>query len=72
LQQKTELQEAIDELWELMRIVKKSYNRGKKEVHCGVDWRVKNDEGKDSGVLHAQSVEAWKLAAGGKMKIEDS
>ena len=51
LQQQTELKSVIDELWELMQIPKQSYNRMKKAVHCGIIWKVKNDEGKDSGVL---------------------
>lgn len=69
MQQKIELQEAIDELWELMRIVKKSYSRGKKSFHCGVDWRVKNDEGKDNAAYGQQRTRVWDP---GKMKSEDT
>ena len=57
LQQQTELKGSIDELWKLMQIPKKSYNRVKQEYHCKVEWRVKNDEGKDSGV---QQHKVWK------------
>jgi hypothetical protein len=45
------LEKAIDELWGLMQISKKRYNRMKKAFHCGDYWRVKNSEGKDSGAL---------------------
>ena len=48
LQQKTELEKVIDEPRELMQMPKKSYKRMIKTVHYGVDWEVKNSEGKDS------------------------
>ena len=50
-QHKTKLNDVIDELWKLMKIPKKIYSRVKEEDHCKFEWRVKNDEGKDSGVL---------------------
>ena len=56
-QQGAELQSEIDELWKLMKIPKKSYNRVEWENHCKVEWRVKNDEGKDNGVLQHK---VWK------------
>ena len=52
MQQQTELKSAIAELWELMKIPKKSYSRVKQANHCKVEWRMKNEEGKDNGVLH--------------------
>lgn len=58
LQKKTELQEAIDELWELMQDPKKSYNRTKQVNHCKFEWRVNNYEIKDSGTLQHKM---WKL-----------
>lgn len=64
-QQKIELEEAIDELWELMQIPKKSYNRVK-QVHCGNVWRMKNDEGKNNGALQHK---IWKL---GRLQPEDN
>ena len=48
LQQKNEWEKDIDELWELMQMPKKSYNRMIKTIHYGVDWEVNNSEGKDS------------------------
>ena len=51
LQQQTELQEAIDELWSLMQMPKMSCRRMKKAVHCGIVWKVKNSEGRDNGEL---------------------
>ena len=41
-----------------MKIPKKSYSRVKQADHCKVEWRVKNDEGKDSGILQHK---VWKL-----------
>ena len=51
LKEQTKLKSAIDELWELMQIPKHSYNIMKKEVQCGIIWKVNNDEGKYNGVL---------------------
>ena len=56
-QQKTKLKDVIDELWKLMKIPKKSYNRVKQADHCRVEWRVRNEEGKDTGVLQHK---VWK------------
>jgi len=50
-QQQTEWENAIDELWKLMQILKKSYNRMKKEIHYVYDWEVENSEGRDNGSL---------------------
>ena len=62
---KTELEKAINELWELMQVPKKIYSRMIKTVHCGVDWEVKNSEGKDSGVLEHK---VWNL---GRMQLKN-
>lgn len=56
-QYRIELQEANDELWDLMRVPKKTYNRYKQVIHCKVGWRVNNVEGKDSRALHHK---VWK------------
>ena len=58
MQQKTELQEVLDELWELMQIPEKNYSRVKQLIHCGGVWRMKNNEGKDSGALQDK---VWNL-----------
>ena len=52
-----------------MQIPKKSYNRMKKEFHRGIIWKVKNDEGKDSGVLQHK---VWKPGRLQPKKNEDS
>ena len=44
---------------------KKSYKRMIKTVHYGVDWEVKNSEGKDSGVLEHK---VWNL---GRMQLNN-
>jgi hypothetical protein len=41
----------------LMQIPKESYSRVKKVIHCEDDWKVKNNEGKDSGALQHK---VWK------------
>ena len=63
LQQKTELQEAIDELWNLMQIPKMSCSKIKKEIHGGIVWKVKNNEGRDSGALQ------YKLWRPGRLQL---
>ena len=65
LQQKTELEKVIDEHRELMQMPKKRYKRMIKTVHYGVDWEVKNSEGKDSGVLEHK---VWNL---GRMQLNN-
>ena len=52
-----------------MEIPKKSYSRVKQEDHCKVEWRVKNDEGKDSGVLQHK---VWNHGRLHPKKNEDS
>lgn len=56
-QQRIELQEAIDEPWDLTQVPRKRYNRAKLGIHCKVGWRVNNVEGKESG---AQQHKVWK------------
>jgi hypothetical protein len=51
LQQETELQDEIDELWDLMQFSKGSYSRVKQTVQCEAELKVKNDEEKISGAL---------------------
>ena len=52
-----------------MKIPKKIYSRVKQAYHCKVEWRVKNDEGKDSGILQHK---VWKLGRLQPKKNEDS
>ena len=52
-----------------MQFAKKSYSRVKQGNKCEVRWRVKNDEGKDSGVLQHK---VWKLGRLQPKKNEDS
>ena len=59
------MQEVLDELWELMQIPEKNYNRVKQVIHCRVDWRMKNNEGKDSGALQHK---VWKP---GRLQLKD-
>ena len=68
-QQRTKLEDVIDELWQLMKIPKKRYSRIKQEDHCKVEWRVKNDEGKDNGVLQHK---VWQPRRLQPKKNEDS
>ena len=41
----------------MIQIPKKNYTRVKQANHCKVEWRLKNDEGKDNGVLQHK---VWK------------
>ena len=63
------MQEAIDELWELMQVPKKIYSRTKQVIHCKVKWRVNNDEIKDSGTLLHK---VWKLGRFQPKRNEDN
>ena len=51
------MQETIDGLWEFMQIPKKSYNKMRKVVHCGIFWKVNNNEGRSIGALQYK---VWK------------
>ena len=44
-----------------MQIPKKRYNKVKHAYQCKVKWRVKNDEGKDSGVLQHKVLKPRRL-----------
>jgi hypothetical protein len=45
---------------------KESYNKMKKVIHHGIDWRVKNSEGRDNGELQYKT---WKP---GRLQIKRS
>ena len=51
-----------------MKIPKKSYGRVKQADHYKVEWRVRNEEGKDNGVLQHQ---VWKPGRVQLKKNED-
>jgi len=45
LQQQIEIQETIDELWNLRQISKNIYSKMKEAAHCKEDWEVQKSEG---------------------------
>jgi hypothetical protein len=56
-EQQTELEKTIEDIWKLMQMPKKIYNKMREAVHCKDDWGVKNSEGEDSGALQYK---VWK------------
>jgi hypothetical protein len=57
LQQKSELEKAIAELWKLMQMPKERYNKIKQVIYCRNDWKVRNSESEGSRALQYKG---WK------------